>query len=606
MIATGSLAISLSRLLQPIIKDIYEGAKKAGARGLLKWDQRGFPAKLSRRIKAIENVRTLWKPDPISLRDFFHPPKVFLNDKPEFLGRLSQLPSNTIVIEGIVGQGKSVLLRSLATEEILSNDAKRLPVFLELKDLNTKLDLRQAINKQLESYDIEVDEESLNYLFKSGKISLLLDGFDEIEENLVKSTYLEIEHLSLRYPELQIVVTSRPSREIQKSPTFKTVKIAQLTSSEYSAFLSKLGVSSEKSLSLRTAIKNSPSKISNLINTPLMLTLVVIVYEAESEIPETLPEFFDRLFQTVFSRHDRIKAAFTRKHHCGLSERALQSLFEAFCFMTLQLGYGRTLSQTQFDEIFDLALDYSDNSKCAAEDFKRDITEVACLMLDDGIDSVTFLHKSILEYYAAAFVRRLSEENAKKFYEMAIEGGQEWQEVLTFLKSIDAFRHARNYLIPAITEERTIIPPTISEEPTPSIIELLNNLYPDLGAYFRIHPTDKNLAVVSAYGSFLEKSCDRLGGLGFLLIDALGETIPNPIPIDELQNNFGAYPEHSTSGHGIHVRLQPMLLTYGDKAIRRAFDIFKSRLDQVETEARAVIAKEERKKLIFDKRPRTS
>lgn len=74
-----------------------------------------------------------------------------------------------------------------------------------------------------------------------------------------------------------------------------------------------------------------------------MLTLVVIVYETESQIPETLPDFFEKLFQVVFTRHDKLKAAFNRKHYTGLSEGTLQKVFEAFCFMCVQDGIGRSL-----------------------------------------------------------------------------------------------------------------------------------------------------------------------------------------------------------------------------------------------------------------------
>lgn len=604
MVIETAAAASLTRLVQPLVKDLYEGAKKVGARGFLRWEQRGFPAKLGRRIRSIESVRTLWKPDAISLRDFFHPPKLIVNEKSNFLGRLSELPSNAVVIEGIVGQGKSVFLRSLAVEEIRSNDAKRLPVFLELKDLNSKLDLRQAIFKQLQSYDIDIDDDSLNYLFRSGKIALLLDGFDEIEEGMVKSTFLEIEHLSLRYPELQVVVSSRPGHEIQKSSGFTILKIAQLVPSEFAAFLAKLGVSSEKSLSLRQAIRNSPSKISNLINTPLMLTLVVIVYEAESQIPETLPEFFERLFQTVFSRHDRIKAAFTRKHHCGLSERSLQMLFEAFCFMTLQLGYGRSLSQTQFDEVFELAIDYAESGKCESESFRQDIVKVACLMLEDGVDSITFLHKSILEYYAAAFVKRLNESNAQLFYGMAVQKSQGWHEVLTFLKAIDSFRYAANYLIPAIRKERLEIVAALLGGQIDPIPDWLMSLYPDLGVYFRTDSEDPSRARVGAYGSFFERSGDFLAGLGFLLMDALGETLPDMISTEELQTRFGAFPDHAMDSHGAHVPARLLILAYGSQKIRSALEKYQSRLDALEIEANAVIAREDKKKLIFDRKSR--
>lgn len=595
-------AAAFGRLATPIIKDIYEGAKKFGVRGLHRWEAKGFAAKMGRRIKALESVRTLWKPEAISLMDFFHPPKLIINGKPSFIGRLSELPANLVVIEGIVGQGKSVFLRSLAIQEIGSNEAKRLPVLVDLKDLSSKLDLRQAVLRQLESYDIDVDDDTLNYLYRSGKVTLLLDGFDEIEENSVKSVYLEIEHLGLRFPDLQIVVSSRPGREIQKSSNFRNLPIAQLTQSEFSAFLTKLGVGAEKSISIRQAIKNSPSKISNLITTPLMLTLVVIVYEAESQIPETLPEFFDRLFQTVFSRHDRIKAAFTRKHYSGLSEKSLQRLFEAFCFMSLQSGHGRTISQSQFDEIFDHACEYADQSNCDSMKFKQDIVQVACLMLEDGVDSYTFLHKSIVEYYAAAFVRSLGDNNAKMFYSSTIEKSSGWEETLRFLRSIDSFRYFRDYVIPIVNAERTEVLASIVDNSNESIISTFKRLYPGLGVYFRMDAETKGAVKVSAYGSIIERSADNLTGLGFLLMDALAEMTINVNTIEELNSQFNAHPEHAIDDLGVHVPGEALLRAYGTVEVRKAFDLYKNKLDKLADEANEIVGKENKKSLIFSRR----
>lgn len=607
MIIEATAIASTARLLQPLINDLYLGAKKLGSKGLLRWEQKTFASKLARRIRSLEEVRTLWKPDgTISLREFFHPPKLLVNDKPTRISRIAELPSNAVVIEGIVGQGKSVLMRSLAIEEVLSNDAKRLPIFLELKDLNPKLNLRQAIYKQLENYDVDVDDDSLNYLFKSGRISLLLDGFDELEEGLIKETYLEIEHLSLRYPDLQVIISSRLGHEIQKSAGFQVLQIAPLAQSEFSAFLEKLKVSPEKSLAVRQAIKNSPSKISSLVSTPLMLTLVLIVYEAESQIPETLPEFFERLFQIVFSRHDHLKATFARKHYSGLSERRLQTLFEAFCFMTLQLGYSRTLSQAQFDEVFDLALTYTANCECESGKFKQDITKVACLMLIDGIDSITFLHKSILEYYAAAFIKRLNDENAALFYNAALEKSRGWEEVLIFLKSIDSFRYARDYLLPVVSKHRAdIVIPALSAKDK-ELGKLLEELYPNLGVFFRASPGEQGQVSVSAIGNLTSRPGEQVGEFGFLLLDTLSEIVPNSIPVEQFQTTF-VVADLANPGNplGAFVPSRRLWSKYGMSEVRKTIDIFSRRIEKVEADALAVVAAENKKKLIFAKRTKS-
>jgi hypothetical protein len=600
MIIEAAAIASTARLLQPIVGELYQGAKKMGVKGLQRWEARTFASKLARRIRAIEEVRTLWKPEgAISLREFFHPPKLLIDGKPKMVSRVSQLPSKAVVIEGIVGQGKSVLMRSLAVEEILSNDAKCLPLFLELKDLSPKLDLRQAIFKQLESYDVAVDEDSLKYLFESGKISLLLDGFDELEEASIKDTYLSIEHLIRQYPDLQIVISSRMGHEIQKASGFQVLQIAPLVPSEFAAFLDRLKVSSEKSLAVRQAIKNSPSKISDLVTTPLMLTLVLIVYEAESQIPETLPEFFERLFQVVFSRHDHLKGAFTRKHHSGLSERRLQTLFESFCFMTLQLGYSRTLTQAQFHEVFDHALTYTDGCHCESNKFQDDITKVACLMLVDGIDAITFLHMSILEYYAAAFVKRLNDENAQLFYAAAIEKSRGWEQVLTFLKSIDGFRYARDYLVPVVANHRAQLV-TRDDADDKTLINQVAKTYPGVGVYFRATGTRVS---ASAFGSLTPLPGDQIGGFGYLLLDALVKSVPGEIPLDEFQANFPVGDIlHPADPHGTLVFAPQIFGRYGAAELRAVLEVFETRLAKLEAEALAVLAGEEKKKLIFAKR----
>lgn len=587
---------SLIRLIQPITKDLYEGAKKIGANGLNRWTQKNSLNKIGKRIKTIEQVRTIWKPEgPISLREFFHPPKFLINKKPVRISRIDELPDNAIIVQGIVGQGKSVMLRSLVIEELLSNDAKWLPIFLELKDLTPKIGLNQAILRQLDSYDIDIDDKTLDFLFKSGKVALLLDGFDELDQLIIKDVSLEIEHLISKYPELRLIISSRPGHEIQKSTSLQTLPIAPLVESEYSAFLERLKVDSKKSLALRQAIRNSPSKISALITTPLMLTLVVLVYESDSEIPDTLPEFFEGLFQVVFTRHDRQKANFNRKHHCGLSERKLQQLFEAFSFMTIQLGFSRTVTHRQFEEIFENALAYTEQTKCELDEFKQDMTKVACLMLEDGNDSISYLHKSILEYYAAAFVRRLDDASANLFYTAIHKNPRRWGDVMSFLKSIDVVRHARYYILPVIKSHRELIIDPVVNANDKQLAKLISDLYPNLGVYYKLHDDGKYHR--GAIGSMLERSGEEIGSFGYLLMTILSEEAPEVV--DDLAETYGHAPTKEDEFFGFHMPLILFLNKFGVSELKKSIDVFEARLIRAEADAKVIIAGEEKKKLIF-------
>lgn len=440
---------ALTKAATPIIKDLYEGAKGTTRRALHRWSAAGFPKKLARQLTEIDSVRTIWSPEKnVSLRNFYYPSQIRLsNDKNVKLDSIADLGEGSIVIQGIVGQGKSILLRYLSLQEILRSDSPRLPVFLELRKVTKTTPLLPSIYKALAAYDITVDDELFNYLAESGKIVIILDGFDELETPIIRETTLELEHLSAKYSELQIIISSRPNNEVQKLSAYRILEIAPLSPQDYSPFLKTLGLSAVKTADIVHAIESSPNKVSSLITTPLMLTLVVFVYQSEKQIPADLPEFFERLFYTVFTRHDKLKAGFEREHYSGLSERKLQALFEAFCFMSLQLGSTRTLNLVQFSEAFDLAQDYVEGSACRETDFRKDITKVACLMLEEGIGDTTFLHKSIAEYHAAAFVKNSDDAFAKRFYDEASTSWSHWQECLRFLLNIDPYRFSKYFAL---------------------------------------------------------------------------------------------------------------------------------------------------------------
>lgn len=452
MIEGISIKAITTAILSPVINQVILGAKKVGAKGFQKWEQTKFHTKIQKKISSIESLKTFWSADKlVSLTDFYYPSKILINEGSKPCQLLSELPEGNLIIEGIVGQGKSIYLRHLATSEIRSNQSNKFPIFIEFRTLSHKITLDLAIKKYLEEVNIDgYLEDTFEYVMSSGNFVLLLDAFDEIEEGITKDTFLQIEHYAEKYEKLKIVITSRPSAEIQKSSKFLTIKLSPLGESDYSPFLSKLGLPAQLIAELKSSIKSSPSKISQLITTPLMLTLVVRAYRSVKEIPENLPDFFEVLFKCVFSGHDNAKPYIKRTHSTDLSEKKLQELLEAFCFVCMKQKVTRSLSTSVFDRHFESAIKLQGNVTCDAADFRNDMHKVACLILPDGFETWVFLHKSIMEYYSASFIRRSGEGFAVKFYGYAMNGVASWVEVLTFLQYIDEYRFNKYYLLPEI------------------------------------------------------------------------------------------------------------------------------------------------------------
>lgn len=451
MVGVTISALSVTRVLSPVLKDLYQNAKGQVKSSLSNWNTDRELDKIGQKLAKLENVRTMWSPnEDIGLHEFYYPSKILFQHQEIAVEFVKDLPTSHLIIEGTVGQGKSIFMRYLATQATCEGGHAQLPVLLELRNIDKETKLRTLIDEYFTSIGLsDATSETFEYLAKSGKVLLLLDGFDEIPKECVVRTLREIASLQGKFTELQIVVSSRPNTAIHKTAGFSQAKLVPLSIDDYDPFLSRLNHPLDRRDALIAAIIKG--SLTSVVSTPLMLTLVMMVYQRENHIPPTLPEFFDKLFHVVFTKHDGLKAGFARPHNTNLSERLLQKLFESFCFMVVQLGYGRTLKRGEFSAAFEEAIQYTDGCDCTEEHFKKDLVDVACLMLEEGLDLTTFLHKSILDYFSAAFIKNSTDEVAELFYtEVAKNGSINWEGTLHFLATIDSIRYSRLLVLPNI------------------------------------------------------------------------------------------------------------------------------------------------------------
>lgn len=484
MSATVLTISTLSRLLAPAIKDLYSGARGQVEQALQKLSTASGIKKLATTLSKIDKVKTIWSPeDEVSLNKFYYPSKIVIDEKSKVINSEHDLPDGNLVIEGIVGQGKSIFMRYLACSLLPATGITKIPVLLELRNISTKRTLQDSISHFLKTVGITGGEDTFAYLASSGKIVLLLDGFDEVPEECVTDLIIAIDQLQVLHPELRIIISCRPHSGIQNQVGFKVLRLVPLTQDDYDPFVRKLIPSTPKRVDVVDALNECPPNIQGIISTPLMLTLVIVVYQTEKEIPLSLADFFDKLFGIVFTKHDRLKTGFNRQHYSGLAERRLRELFDAFCFMVVQTGGGRTLKPSEFNKAFDGALKLAQDCQCEVENFRKDIVKVSCLLIEEGLDLTTFLHKSILDYHAAAFVKNLNDARAQKFYSAAAKDFKKWQQVLSFLKVIDQTRYAKDYYLNVAAEPYKKLQDALAKDDK-AFRHYLLNLSPGIAAGF--------------------------------------------------------------------------------------------------------------------------
>ncbi|ALS99882.1 NACHT domain-containing protein [Lacimicrobium alkaliphilum] len=382
-----------------------------------------------------EVVRTIWNPEnPVNLNTFYYPTSLDLHGQSLYLDDIDKIDNNKkVVIEGNTGQGKSILLKHLAGKEI--RKGYKIPIFVELRRIDKENNLESLILRCLSSYGIEIKKNHLPYLLEDERVSLLLDAFDEIKEDLIERTFNEIEGLCVT-PSLKILVTSRKDQEIQKSVYFVVSRMQNVHHEEFENFFKKLFYwENNIARDLSKEILREGHELTEMSVTPLMLTMLAISYKVNKQIPKTMIEFYDGLFLLLISRHDRSKPNFSRKFKSGLDVSNLENFFVGLSFLCVSTRQF-VVNREAMVELLPKVASFYNIESTAFKEILHDISVNTNLLLPEN-ETYVFMHRSIAEFSAARFVRDSPSDLKKKFYERCREKYSEYMQVLFYLKEID-------------------------------------------------------------------------------------------------------------------------------------------------------------------------
>jgi hypothetical protein len=410
----------------------------------------------AKKLVSLANVKTLWQIDKsIPISDFFVLPRASYLGKEFDLGYLKNLPaSSNIVIEGVLGQGKSILLRHLAVSSIAE---EYVPIFITAHSLNPALSIAEHIRlalSDLASREITLEESTA--LLRSGFFIVFIDGFDEITPARESTVITEIQRLTgIFESNLRIIVSSRPDNAIQKCPEFVVVKLTRLREDRRNELIHKLMEETQQSKGLVAAVQRASNSFkSELLSTPLMVVVLVIVYKYELRVPETFSEFFEHLFEILLIRHDSTKPGFSRARKTKLGITDFRRLFEAFCFASNKQQLPAEMARSEVigaltagSEAVDLQID--------PDAYLDDVERVTCLLVYEGL-KFHFIHKAIQNFFSAQYIRSCSEDAVKEFYEevgLSMEW-VEWAPELAFLRRIDGARFNKYLYLPLVAAHR--------------------------------------------------------------------------------------------------------------------------------------------------------
>lgn len=229
----------------------------------------------------------------------------------------------TLVIKGLAGSGKTTLAKHCAYMLIESSEWKGLDGYLpvlvflnklkgfEPTDLPGNSDTAEKLltcwTKNTDSF---LDIDTIKGFCEAGKIIFFLDGLDEIDESL-RGLVVEAFHgLKIKYEQCRIILAGRPhgvDDTVIRWFGEQRVEILPLIMDQVEAFIHKwfqFVFESEQSGIKKTArgmlgeVKAHPS-IDDLIDSPLMLTAICLLYNDNKELPGQRAELYDRFINNL-------------------------------------------------------------------------------------------------------------------------------------------------------------------------------------------------------------------------------------------------------------------------------------------------------------------
>ena len=315
--------------------------------------------------------------------------------------------SNFLILDGVGGLGKSMMMRHLLLNAIDDYDAFRhIPVFIPLKDYSGETGLFDFVYSKAEAFNENLTKPMLRDKLKNGLILLLFDGLDEIGGERGRVFERELEEFADKYPKNKYVISSRPYQSFVAFSRFTVLKIQPFTQQQALQLIDKLEFRPDEpefKNKFRALLEGPLYKThQSFIENPLLLTIMLLTFEKFADIPTKMHIFYRKAFITLSETHDASKSGYKRIYKSGLMIDTFADYFAEFCFHSYK-DTKFEFTEDEFARYFD-GLRINDKSVKAA-DFAHDLCANLCLMYHEG-GRYHFTHRSFQEYFCALFFSR--------------------------------------------------------------------------------------------------------------------------------------------------------------------------------------------------------
>jgi hypothetical protein len=260
--------------------------------------------------------RGLWQFDPSRLEEAYRQTKERRFQSEECIKQDGLKVANDnkyLMVLGQPGAGKSTFLRRIGLEALKGKHGDYqhgcVPVFLELKRFTTgEVDLVKAIADEFTICGFPDPLPTTQKWLAQGKLLILLDGLDEVPTQQLDHAITQIQNFADQYKQNRFIASCRTAAYQSQFRKFVDVVMADFDDDQIRQFIANW-FRSEKDKQIGTAQncweqlqQSAHVATKELAQTPLLLTLLCLVFDDTQNFPEKRAELYKQALDVLLTK----------------------------------------------------------------------------------------------------------------------------------------------------------------------------------------------------------------------------------------------------------------------------------------------------------------
>jgi len=340
--------------------------------------------------------------------------------------RLGAYPS--CVICGEPGAGKTSFMRKLALELARACVSQHtmtghIPVYIQLRDWRANTSLASQISNLLLTSGGDWIAERAELLKEQGRLTLLLDGLDEVLPKFRESILRSVQKFNEAHPRCHIFLSTRPIAYNRELKNFSVLEISNFDEGQIREF-SYRRLFGKKSWKRFVSCLSATQDILDLVRNPLLLSIALFLYWRKAIVPQNRAQLIKSFVDALVEEWDSARGV-TRDAGELLSSIRTRNYLSRISFHCKAKGT-TVFSALDIRYCFD-----SDSQLSEVECLLERIGELTGLIVRSEPDTWSFTHSAFIDFLTAAHLveRTQGLDAIYRKYSSNTQWNEVWQNV---------------------------------------------------------------------------------------------------------------------------------------------------------------------------------